>query len=113
MFCPKCGAEFVKGIKVCSDCGVPLAKEVPPQPKPKYRELTEVFSTSQLAEAAVVKTMLESSGISCYLYNAHYPAMASTGIAVPIKVMADKNSEQAAREIINNFLAGNNKTRKR
>lgn len=29
MYCHKCKSEFVKGITVCSDCGIPLVSELP------------------------------------------------------------------------------------
>jgi len=104
MFCPKCGAEFVDGIKVCSDCGVPLVKERPVEEKPQCRKLVEVFSSVFLSESAIVKAMLEGSGISCWLYNTHYPAIASTGVAVPIRVMVEEKDIDFAREILNDYL---------
>lgn len=39
MFCPKCKGEFIEGITDCSDCGIPLVKELPESPlQPKNIE---------------------------------------------------------------------------
>jgi len=29
MFCPRCATEYIEGIRMCADCGVPLVKELP------------------------------------------------------------------------------------
>ncbi|HDP89888.1 MAG TPA: hypothetical protein ENN42_08030 [Thioalkalivibrio sp.] len=56
MYCPKCRAEFREGFGVCSDCGVALVEELPPEPTPEYADLVTVLSA---ADETVV-TMAES-----------------------------------------------------
>jgi hypothetical protein len=64
MFCPECKAEYVQGIERCSDCDVPLVNEVPaPEPVPEVN-LVELLRTPNIIELTVVKSLLESMGIS-------------------------------------------------
>ncbi len=67
-FCPKCGYEYVEGIKVCPDCGTPLVDKLPEEKE----EITDV-SFVPLPDlpgriyAEMVKGVLEKKGIPCYI----------------------------------------------
>lgn len=47
MYCPKCKAEFIKGITECSNCGVPLVNELPPEKHSKLRVSEEPVHPSE------------------------------------------------------------------
>jgi hypothetical protein len=76
MFCPKCGDEFVPGIKECDDCKVPLVEERPKELdehaglEPEYVELVTVMSVRDMGELLIAKSLLESEGIRYLLKTA-------------------------------------------
>jgi hypothetical protein len=72
MFCPACGAEYVEGIDECEVCRVPLAAErtdasddedTATVPTSADLELVTVLETSDAGLIALVKSLLEGSGI--------------------------------------------------
>ena len=70
LFCPQCGAEYRECILECSDCQLPLVAELLPQPKPQPDlELVTVLVTGNPALIAVVKSLLEDSGIEYLTQN--------------------------------------------
>ncbi len=67
-FCPKCGSEYREGFDTCSDCGVDLVPDPPPEISEEY-ENTEwielhTFPGSLYAQMAV--EMLNREGIPAY-----------------------------------------------
>ena len=48
MFCPECRAEYREGFTECSDCGLPLVRELSPEPKREYVEFVTVLSGNLL-----------------------------------------------------------------
>ena len=104
MFCPKCRAEFVSGITICSDCGIPLVERLPPESKPEYRKLVEVFRTWRIIEAGFVKSLLETNNVNCFILNIHYPSLTPVGSgAVPIKIMVEEKDRVDAENIITQY----------
>jgi len=67
--CPKCRCEFVEGTLTCSDCGIPLVSELPPEPEPLHEDgdLVEVWRTQGEVNAQLVRSLLEGSGIPSML----------------------------------------------
>ncbi len=66
MLCPKCGREFVGGIKKCPDCGVPLAADVPPEPQRAYSDLVTVFIPQDYSKLLLAKSLLDAAGIKFF-----------------------------------------------
>jgi len=61
MWCPKCKAEFVKGIEECPRCLVRLIDHSPRQDQ--YKELLE---TNNPIDVSLIKDILDSNGINYY-----------------------------------------------
>ncbi len=68
MFCPQCGAEYREGVTTCADCAVALVERAPEKvDEPEWQDLVTVLRTSDEAELAVVRSLLEAEGIRCLL----------------------------------------------
>ncbi len=70
MFCPRCKSEYREGFFTCADCSVPLVSELPKdEDKAVESDLvpfTEILSTRNPAEIAVIKSILEAEDIAYY-----------------------------------------------
>ena len=64
MFCPKCKTEFETEIEECPDCGVPLVETLPPDLDSPEEEMIPVFETTDASLLPVIKSVLDSAGIS-------------------------------------------------
>ncbi|MEW6557219.1 MAG: DUF2007 domain-containing protein [Elusimicrobiota bacterium] len=100
MFCPKCKAEYREGYTICSDCKIPLVKELHPESKPEYRKLYEVFSTNNINEAEFVKSVFVANNIDCFIQNTYTASVISENLAIPIKLMVEKKNEEQAKDIV-------------
>lgn len=67
VFCPECRAEYVAGVPLCPDCRVPLEAELPPEPVTEFVEHVAVLATGNPVVLALAKSVLESSGIRCFV----------------------------------------------
>jgi len=75
MICPECRAEYVGGVKICVDCGVPLVEHLPgeePELTPLDDDVApvvdhdgnyeEVYVGLNRAEVAIIKSMFDDAG---------------------------------------------------
>lgn len=104
MFCPECKAEYREGFTVCSDCGVPLVDQLPPEDKPddtrrpEYVEFEEILRTYNPADVALIKSVLDGEGITYYFLGENF--MYVRPLADPARLMVSKDQAQRAWELI-------------
>ena len=109
MYCPVCRAEYREGFSECADCGVALVEQLPPDrgPEPSepgevsYQDLAEVFTTTNLSDIPVVKSVLEAQEIHYVVQGedfAHFRA------PVPIRVLVPISEREAALHALRHLL---------
>ncbi len=62
MFCPKCKISYPAGQSACHSCGTALA-ELPGNAIDADDDPVDLLRTPDIAQLAVIKSLLESSGI--------------------------------------------------
>lgn len=65
MFCPECRTEYRDGFARCADCEVDLVPQAPPKLDPI--EYVEVYSTPDLIELSMLKSLLDGEGVAYYV----------------------------------------------
>ena len=98
MICPKCQAEYEKGIKVCADCEIPLVAELQLKPEHEHEELVTVFSTTNNSATAVAESILRSAGISYFIKGRVIQDLLAWGLASEIQV--SEADVETARELL-------------
>ena len=98
MFCPECRAEYREGFYVCADCNVDLVDNLPPEPEPEYVEYEEVLGTYNPADIAVLKSILDSEGITYFFHGEHFTYVRP--LADPARLMVKKDEADLAREVL-------------
>jgi len=98
MFCPNCRSEYRAGVTRCADCDVDLVDELPPEPEPEWVEFEEVLSTYNLADIALIKSLLEEAGMKYYFENENFVHLSS--LALPARLMVPKNQTAKTLELL-------------
>jgi hypothetical protein len=93
-----CRAEYREGVEICGDCKVPLVAELPLTQEAEYIEYVELLSTFNPADIAVIKSILESEGITFYFQGEHFMHMSPC--VLPAKLMVAKENAESARELL-------------
>jgi hypothetical protein len=112
MICPKCKAEYNRGIYVCAECDIPLVDSLS---EDEYSENTEaiegqdetfvdVFVTSNAGEIAMIKSLLDDAGIDYYFHGERFSMVYSGGYPSHLYVRADQCEE--ALEILRDLDFG-------
>jgi putative signal transducing protein len=101
MFCPKCRTEYRKGFATCADCEVPLVDGLPPEPdpgdvKPEYVEYAHLLSTYNLADIALIKSVLDGEDIVYFFQGESFTYL----MVQPTKLMVSKDDLERAKELI-------------
>lgn len=109
MFCPECRSEYRAGFTRCIDCGGELVDRLPERGELQAGEDRAgpaiVFVTSHASEAALVRSLLEASGVDVYGFNEnvsrifHFTEMAGIQLAVAA------SQAELAQEIVAEYRA--------
>ena len=100
MFCPECRTEYVAGVVVCAECGVPLVARLAMAPPPEFVEYEEILSTRNPGEIAVIKSLLEDAGME-FRFSTE---AAGPPLALPARLLVPKDRVGEAREILDHFI---------
>ncbi len=100
MFCPACGYEYLAGVAVCADCGVPLVAALPAAPPPVPVAYEEVLATLNPGEIALVKSLLEEAGID-YRFATE---VVGPPLALPARLFIPRDRAGEARELLGAFI---------
>lgn len=63
MYCPKCRAEYEKGIATCAECKVALVAQLPHEPELEYEEYVTVAVDDDMVHLAAAKALLDDAAI--------------------------------------------------
>lgn len=112
MWCPSCGAEYRPGFTECSDCGVALVDELPPEPERESErklifggqalgaDLVQAHSGSRV-DSELIRSVLEGSGIECTLWGTGSSYLPETGAKQSaVRVMVRPADLERAKEVI-------------
>lgn len=98
MFCPSCRAEYRAGITRCSDCDADLVDELPPDSGPEWVEFEEVLSTYNLADIAIIKSILDEAGMKYYFENENFVHVSP--LALPARLMVPRNQVKKTMDLL-------------
>ncbi len=102
MFCPECKAEYVKGIKICPECGVRLIDVLNKKESTEeenFPELIAVLSTYSHGDVAIIKSILDASGIYYYFKGEHHLGLVRAW-ADPAKLMVKKEDKDIVKDLL-------------
>ena len=101
MFCPKCGNEYREEIYMCSECGVSLVPELPPDPRNgslESAEFEEILLTPSSGDMALIKSLLDSEGILYYFRGEFFTSVHP--LAQPARLMVRTDQAEEVKEIL-------------
>ncbi|MCB9220065.1 MAG: DUF2007 domain-containing protein [Ignavibacteriales bacterium] len=101
MICPKCEAEYVKGVTVCADCGTELITKASfAAHLVKHKDWEIVHSTDTMYEAEMIKANLDGAGIESIILSQQDKNFPASGDLSIIKLLVKKDDAEDARLII-------------
>ena len=98
MFCPECKAEYVEGVTVCADCGVPLVDVLPPESDHAGEAYVRILSTYNAGDVAVIRSILEGTDIAHYFEGEIFNEV--TPLIQPVKLFVARHQVSAAKELL-------------
>jgi hypothetical protein len=108
MYCPHCQAEYVAGVKMCPECGVPLVDDLDedaPEEEPEGTAevddtgMEPVYSTNRLEEITLLKSILDNEGIEYIFQGEHF--VRAQSLIEPAHLLVRKDQADRVREILN------------
>jgi hypothetical protein len=103
MYCPKCGADFVEGVTVCSDCGIELTPEPPTEPEATYVEWVTVFGDRQESRVRLAESIVRGADIDCVVEGDETQL---AGVADPVRLCVRPEDVDRATELLKELLEG-------
>jgi hypothetical protein len=105
LFCPQCKSEFTEGFTRCGSCNVDLIDQLPPQPKMETFRPVTVFTTSNLHEAHLVKSLLEGNNITAIIIDGKLASLNLflTNAIGGIKLAVSESDLNEANEILKEY----------
>ncbi len=104
MICPKCEAEYLDGITICSDCDtVLISKEDFELNLVHHEDWTTVFSTDVMYEAEMTKANLSGANIESIILSQKDKSFPVTGDLAVIKLMVKKEDAEDSQKIISDI----------
>ncbi len=110
MYCPKCGAEYIEGIKECVDCHEALTDKLEPElvRKPEPDEYVTILSAGSFPQFLVAESLLRSAGITFYSQGEKLQSLFGWGsmmigydpIVGPMQIQVAKKDAATARELL-------------
>ncbi len=107
MICPECRAEYVGGVKICVDCGVPLVEHLPGE-EPELTPLDddapvvdheagyeEVYAGRNVAEVSLIKTLFDDAGFDYLCVNENSPYSSD-----PVRIMVRRDQVEEALVVL-------------
>ncbi len=112
MICPKCKAEYKRGINLCADCNVALVESLPENKMVGNRRNTEgqdstfldIFITGNAGEIAMIKSLLDHAGIDYYFQGERFARVHSG--AYPTRLFVRSDQYEEALEILEDLDFG-------
>jgi len=107
MYCPHCHAEYVAGVKMCPECGVPLVDDLAEDAEePEPEETAEiddsgmepVYSTNRLEEITLIKSILDNEGIDYIFQGEHF--VRAQSLVESAHLLVRKDQADRVREIL-------------
>ncbi len=102
MICPTCKAEFVEGITECPECGIPLVETLAEKSEEKIPQYVEILSTYNLADIAVIKSILNDGDIEYHLQGEIFNIVEPW--VQPVKFFVKEDQVEMAKELLKEIL---------
>ncbi|HEX2293900.1 MAG TPA: DUF2007 domain-containing protein [Actinomycetota bacterium] len=121
-YCPRCRCEYRPGFDLCTDCGVDLVDELPPEgaqgpPDADLEALQSWVGTDPVAvlvtpseiNAHVARGLLVDAAIPCSVWGSGHDGYFGHVVQMapfPFRVMVHKDDEAEARELLASRFEG-------
>ncbi len=97
MICPQCRSEYVAGITVCRECGVPLVEVLAPE-EFDYIDYEEILATMNPGDVALIKSILDGAGIAYMIPEENFTLVSPW--VQPARILVRKDLARTARLLL-------------